>query len=96
MDTFQHQFEQLTDFLKYDDYTILTKRLIDLTLDTESVVYYQQMNDLLDWLDDNTANSSIKKLKYQVLLDELYVVLSKKVSVVSGVLVLPYWYLLLE
>lgn len=78
MNAFQLQFEQIVDYLKYDDFTILTKRIIDLTLDTELVVFYQKTNDLLDWLDVNSENNLEKKNKFQLLLDELFAFLSQK------------------
>ncbi|CAM3975965.1 ATP-binding cassette domain-containing protein [Flavobacterium antarcticum] len=78
MNAFQLQFEQIVDYLKYDDFAILTKRIIDLTLDTESVAFYQKTNDLLDWLDSNSENIPEKKIKFQSLLDELFAFLSQK------------------
>ena len=68
MSHFEKQFEQIIEYLKYDDFIVLTKRLIDLTLDTESIVFYKKTNDLLDWLDNNSENTSEKKLKFQTLL----------------------------
>ena len=53
MNAFQLQFEQIIDYLKYDDFSVLTKRIIDLTLDTESLNFYKKTNELLDWLDTN-------------------------------------------
>lgn len=87
MSPFQLQFEQIIDYLKYDDYVVLTKRLIDLTLDTESIVFYKKTNDLLDWLDKNETNTTEKKERFQVLLDEIYAVLSVKTLVAPEILV---------
>jgi ABC-2 type transport system ATP-binding protein len=78
MGLFEKQFEQIIEYLKYDDFVVLTKRLIDLTLDTESIVFYQKTNELLDWLDVHSENTSEKKQKFQTLLDELYLELSAK------------------
>lgn len=78
MNAFQLQFEQIIDYLKYDDFTVLTKRIIDLTLDTESLTFYQKTNDFMDWLDINGDNTSEKKQKFQLLLDELFAFLSAK------------------
>ena len=87
MNAFQYQFEQLIDYLKYDDYTILTKRIIDFTLDTESVVFYQKTNNLLDWLDKNSENAVEKKQRFQLILDELYAFLDTKTIVEPKLLV---------
>ena len=87
MNAFQYQFEQLIEYLKYDDYTILTKRIIDFTLDTESVVFYQKTNNLLDWLDKNSENTVEKKQRFQLILDELYAFLEAKTIVEPKLLV---------
>lgn len=87
MNAFQYQFEQLLEYLKYDDYAILTKRIIDLTLDTESIVFYQKTNNLLDWLDKNTENTVEKRQKFQLILDELYASLDVKTIVEPKLLV---------
>ena len=78
MNAFQLQFEQIIEFLKYDDFAVLTKRIIDLTLDTESLTFYQKTNDFLDWLDVNGENNAEKKQKFQLLLDDLFAFLSGK------------------
>lgn len=64
MNAFQLQFEQIIDYLKYDDFTVLTKRIIDLTLDTESLTFYQKTNDFMDWLDINGDNTSEKSRNF--------------------------------
>ena len=66
MNAFQLQFEQIVDYLKYDDFLILTKRIIDLTLDTESVEFYTKTNHLLDWLDVNVENQQITLTKEEI------------------------------
>ena len=87
MNTFQIQFEEIIDYLKYDDFQILTKRVIDLTLDSESLSLYKKTNDLLDWLDANPENSVEKKQKFQSLLDELHAFLNTKEIVIPKLLV---------
>lgn len=76
MTEFQKQFEEVQDFLKFDDYTLTIKRIIDFTLDTQSLAFYQKTNALLDWLDTNENNPE-KKHRLQTLLDELYAFLIK-------------------
>ena len=87
MSHFEKQFEQIIEYLKYDDFIVLTKRLIDLTLDTESIVFYKKTNELLDWLDNHSENTSEKKQKFQTLLNELYSFLSAKETVGPQLLV---------
>ena len=88
MNEFEKQFQELQSFLKFDDFSILTKRIIDLTLDTENKNYYKKTIAFLDWLDDN-ENSTIedKKIKFKEVLDDLYVDLSKKPIVEKKVLI---------
>ena len=88
MNEFEKQFQELQSFLKFDDFSILTKRIIDLTLDTENKDYYKKTIAFLDWLDGN-ENSTIeyKKIKFKEVLDDLYVDLSKKPIVEKKVLI---------
>ena len=78
MNEFEKQYEELQNFLKYEDYTILTKRIIDLTLDTEEVSEYKKTNELLLWLDKNENLVDQKKEQFQVRLTALYAILSVK------------------
>lgn len=78
MNEFEKQFEELQNFLKFDDFSILTKRIIDLTLDTEDLNQYKKTNDFLNWLDLNEENVSEKKGKYEQILNELHAFLSQK------------------
>lgn len=87
MNEFEKQFRQIKDYLKYEDYSVLLKRVIDLTLDTETVEFYMKTNDLLDWLDKNPENTPDKHLKFEQLLNELYDVLSQKKIAQSELLI---------
>lgn len=87
MNEFEKQFRQIKDYLKYEDYSVLLKRVIDLTLDTETVEFYIKTNDLLDWLDKNPENTPDKHLKFEQLLNELYDVLSQKKIAQSELLI---------
>jgi ABC-2 type transport system ATP-binding protein len=78
MTEFEKQFQELQNFLRFDDFTILTKRIIDLTLDTEDVAHYQNTFDFLNWVDKNNAESEGYKQKFEQILDGLYTVLSQK------------------
>lgn len=78
MNEFEKQYQELQDFLKFEDFSILTKRIIDLALDTEDINYYKKTNEFLVWLDQNETNVEAKKEKYRVLLTDLYSSLSTK------------------
>jgi len=78
MTEFEKQFQELQNFLKFDDYTILTKRIIDLTLDTEEFSHYQTTFDFLNWLDGHDVKMEGYKEKFAQLLDGLHATLSKK------------------
>lgn len=77
MTIFQSQFDEVKKLIDYNDFSLLTKRLIDLTLDTENISFYKKMVEFLDWLD---VNNDIKaqKERFSTLLDELYKFLIKK------------------
>lgn len=78
MNEFEKQFQELLDFLKFEDFTILTKRIIDLTLDTEDLNHYKKTNVFLIWLDTHESDIEKKKERYQVILDDLYETLKEK------------------
>ncbi|AWH85954.1 ABC transporter ATP-binding protein [Flavobacterium album] len=77
MNEFQRQFEEVRDLLRFEDYGLVVKRIIDFTLDTESVAFYKKTNAFLDWL-DAAPESPDKKQRFTALLDELYAFLSGK------------------
>lgn len=72
MTIFQTQFEEIKMLLKYGDFNLLTKRIIDLTLDTEKLSFYKQTINFLDWLDTHPENSEEKKNHYASFLKSLY------------------------
>ncbi|WP_298152567.1 ABC transporter ATP-binding protein [Flavobacterium sp.] len=78
MNEFEKQFEEIQSFLKFGDFSILTKRIIDLTLDTEDVIFYKKAHDFLNWLDNNALESEEGIAKFQAMLDGLYGALSTK------------------
>ena len=87
MNEFEKQYQELLNFLKFDDFTILTKRIIDLTLDTEDLNHYKKTNDFLIWLDQNENNVEGKKEKYQAVLSDLHATLINKPIAEKQVLV---------
>jgi ABC-2 type transport system ATP-binding protein len=87
MNEFEKQYQELQNFLKFEDFSILTKRIIDLTLDTEDINHYQKTLNFLTWLDQNENNVDAKKEKYQTILSELHGVLINKPIAPKEVLV---------
>ena len=87
MSEFEKQYEELLNFLKFEDFSILTKRIIDLTLDTEDINYYKKTNEFLIWLDQNENNVEAKKTKYQEILTDLHKTLISKPILEKKVLV---------
>ncbi len=78
MNEFEKQFQELENFLQFEDYSILTKRIIDLTLDTENIEFYKKTNLFLDWLDKNENKLDFKKEKFAEILNDLHQHLSQK------------------
>jgi len=78
MTLFQTQFEEVKKLIGYEDFSLLIKRIIDFTLDTENILFYKKTVDFLDWLDSDSINIEEKKRSFSILLDELYNELSNK------------------
>lgn len=75
MNEFQKQFEEVRELLRFEDYGLVIKRIIDFTLDTQSTAFYKKTNAMLDWLDAN-PESPERMQKLSALLDELYAFLA--------------------
>lgn len=78
MQIFETYYKEIYQLLDYEDYSSLLKRLIDLTLDTEDLVYYKKMTDLLDWLEINQKNTTEIHNRFKSMLEDLKEVLSRK------------------
>ena len=87
MNEFEQQYQELLQFLQFEDYTLLTKRIIDLTLDTEDRLHYSKTIAFLDWLEANESATETKKEKYQAVLQDLYATLSLKPLAIKKTLV---------
>jgi ABC-2 type transport system ATP-binding protein len=87
MSEFERQYQELLNFLKFDDFSVLTKRIIDLTLDTEDLNHYKNTLDFLTWLDQNEDKAEGKKEKFQSILSELHAALINKPIAQKEVLV---------
>lgn len=77
MNEFEKQYQEILDFLKFEDYPLAVKRIIDFTLDTQEISFYTKTCNLLNWLDNNPDDNS-KKEKLQELLAELHSALVKR------------------
>lgn len=82
MTIFREQFENVRNLVQYEDFNLLTKRIIDFTLDTENIDFYKKVVTFLDWLDNDISNNKEEKTaRYSTLLDELYQYLINKPTV---------------
>ncbi|HLA56779.1 MAG TPA: ABC transporter ATP-binding protein [Flavobacterium sp.] len=77
MNEFQRQFEEVRELLKFEDYGLLVKRVIDFTLDTQSKSFYIKTLALLDWLDANENNTPAAKQQFSEILEDLYAYLKE-------------------
>lgn len=78
MTEFEKQFREVQELLEFNDFNQTIKRVIDFTLDTESIDFYTKTNEFLNWLDHNEKEDEDKKTRLKSLLDELHAFLSKK------------------
>ncbi|WP_438966502.1 ABC transporter ATP-binding protein [Flavobacterium sp.] len=81
MTEFEKQFQLVEELLHFNDFNKVVKRVIDFTLDTESISFYEKTTAFLNWLDANETNESEKKEKLTHLLKELHAFLSNKVAI---------------
>ena len=77
MSEFQKQFDEVQDLLKFEDHNLVIKRIIDFTLDTQSVDFYKKTASLLDWLDVNENSKAEVQQKFADALSDLHLFLSK-------------------
>lgn len=61
MTEFEKQFQLVEELLHFNDFNKVVKRVIDFTLDTESILFYEKATAFLNWLDANESNESEKK-----------------------------------
>jgi len=87
MSKFQKQFDEVQDFLRFNDITLVVKRIIDFTLDTEQLAFYKKTTVLLDWLDTSPQPDEIK-LRLNALLQELHTELGKKPEIIPQKIVI--------
>lgn len=79
MTLFEKQFQEVKELLHFEDYNKVIKRVIDFTLDTESIMFYVKTNSFLNWLDLNESNTHEMREKLNALLDELHAFLNVKI-----------------
>ncbi|XDZ51119.1 ATP-binding cassette domain-containing protein [Neisseriaceae bacterium CLB008] len=78
MDPRPAYFAPILSLLEFADWPKLSKRLIDLTLDTDDAAQYQQTVALLDWLDTVDAQHPDVKTRLSARLTQLIDVLSAR------------------
>ncbi|NDV95922.1 ABC transporter ATP-binding protein [Dysgonomonas sp. 521] len=79
MTSFQEQFDEVKKRIDYEDFALLTKRIIDFTLDTENIDIYKKVVKFLDELESNPNEKKEKvKERYSNILDIIYQELIKK------------------
>lgn len=76
MNEFQKQYDEVQDLLKFEDYNLVLKRIIDFTLDTASPQFYRKTEALLNWYDTNETDKAGVHQKFADLLQELYTFLN--------------------
>ncbi|MFV0332202.1 MAG: ATP-binding cassette domain-containing protein [Dysgonomonas sp.] len=85
MTLFQSQFDEIRKLIDYEDFTLLTKRVIDFTFDTENIAIYKKVVEFLDWLDNNNDKTEEKKEQFNQILGILYQELvSKPITLQKG------------
>lgn len=77
MNLFQQQFNEVQELLQLNDFQQVIKRIIDFTLDTEAIQFYNQTTAFLNWFDYNSNSVEVKE-KLSQLLQDLYKVLIDK------------------
>lgn len=77
MNEFERQYAEIRDFLRFGDTSLVTKRIIDLTLDTGQLSHYKETVFLLQWLDQPAEPLEVTE-KLQSRLEALYATLSQK------------------
>lgn len=77
MTLFEKQYHEVKELLQFEDYFQAIKRIIDFTLDTKDIAFYQKTNDFLHWQDANPNSEEIKE-RLNALVDDLHATLSQK------------------
>lgn len=77
MSEFEKQYQHILNNLQFEDFNWVTKRIIDLTLDTENESFYSRTIAFLDYTDTQPSNEDLK-IECQKLLTELYDFLKNK------------------
>lgn len=72
MTHFEKYFGDIKQLLVFNNYPLLLKRIIDLTLDTEDINQYKETISLLNWLDNNEKNTDGIKIRFDIILENLY------------------------
>jgi ABC-2 type transport system ATP-binding protein len=77
MSEFEKQYQNILNNLQFEDFNWVTKRIIDLTLDTENESFYSRTVAFLNYIDSQPSTEDIK-IECQKILSELYAFLNNK------------------
>lgn len=69
---FEKYFNEIKQLLTFENYSLLVKRVIDLTLDTEDTSQYKETVEFLNWLDKNEKKTDEVRARFGTILDNLY------------------------
>jgi len=81
MKHFEKYLDEIRQLLTFENYPLLLKRVIDLTLDTEDINQYKETVSLLDWLDKNAKDIDGIKIRFNIILENLYNRLKEKSTI---------------
>lgn len=84
MSIFQTYFDEIRQLVDYEDYPMLVKRIIDLTLDTGDITHYRKTVDFLDWIDAHSDNKTELRSKCESRLTDLHRTLADRPTKVSS------------
>jgi len=76
--SFAIYFREVRQLLEYGEYSNLLKRLIDLTLDTEDILFYKKTVDFIEWFEKNQSNETELKERFEFILNDIESFLSSK------------------
>lgn len=78
MTHFDEYFNEIKQLLTFENYPLLIKRIIDLTLDSEDIDQYKKTVNFLNWLDKNENKTAEVHNRLGSILEDLYNKLKNK------------------
>ena len=80
MDTLSVYFKEIYQFLEYGEYSNFMKRLIDMTLDTEDISFYERTLNFINLFDEDPSDSMLKERSGLLLIDLESFLRTKKIK----------------